>query len=122
MWGFASLYSRQGQIEDAGIWYSKALSGYQKVFGNDHSKCQVLRDKLAALNGERDQGNAPSERVVVLEHTALDRERDQSNAPSERVLVPEHTHLQTIVKSNPPQNKPASRRHKLLRKLGLKHK
>lgn len=95
---YASLFYYQGRNQDARIWYSKALSGYQKVLGNDHSKCEALRKSL----------------------TTLDRERDRGNAPSESVLVREHTYAQPIIESYPPQNRLVSRRHRLLKKLGWK--
>ncbi|KAF1360965.1 TPR-like protein, partial [Lizonia empirigonia] len=49
MWAFASLRQSQGCIEDARHWYSHALLGYKKTFGERNDKCQALRDNLAAL-------------------------------------------------------------------------
>jgi tetratricopeptide (TPR) repeat protein len=55
MWAFAELRESQGRQEDAQHWYSQALLGYQKTFGQDHDKCQALRDNLAALVSEKEE-------------------------------------------------------------------
>jgi tetratricopeptide (TPR) repeat protein len=49
MWAFASLRGSQGRVEDARYCYSHALVGYEKTFGPDHNKCELLRTKLALL-------------------------------------------------------------------------
>lgn len=77
MWAFASLRESQGRVEDARHWYSQALLGYEKTFGQDHDKCQALRDKLDALEmgeegGEEQEGiNASTDRVLAQGRTSL---------------------------------------------------
>ena len=55
MWAFASLRESQGHIEDARQWYSQALLGYEKTFGQDHENCQALRNNLDALTIEEEE-------------------------------------------------------------------
>ncbi|KAF2472615.1 uncharacterized protein BDR25DRAFT_259087 [Lindgomyces ingoldianus] len=100
MWGFASLSKYQRRVEDARSWYSKTLSGYEKVLGKDHPKCQTLRDTLAAL-GE---------------------EREYINSISESETVDEHARPETTAHSSTKPVKLASKRHRVLQKLGWKRK
>jgi hypothetical protein len=37
-------------LEEARNWYLKALSGYEKLFGEQHENCQKLRANLADLH------------------------------------------------------------------------
>jgi hypothetical protein len=48
--GLGSLFKLQADFTNARIMYSKALVGYEKVVGPDHSKCQSLREILQTLN------------------------------------------------------------------------
>jgi hypothetical protein len=75
--------------------FSKALRGYEKVFGLDHVECETLRDKLCALDAELENKG-----LVEIEELAED--------------------LPTG--SSPDNNKPPSisKRHKLFRKFGLR--
>ncbi|KAF1828632.1 hypothetical protein BDW02DRAFT_458277, partial [Decorospora gaudefroyi] len=52
---FAALRKSQGCIKEAKHWYSQALLGYEKTFGERHKKCQALRDNLAALASEDEE-------------------------------------------------------------------
>ena len=77
MWAFASLRKSQGRVEDARHWHLQALLGYEKTFGQDHDKCQALRDKLDALGmeeeeEEEEEGIDPStDRVLMQGHISL---------------------------------------------------
>jgi len=84
MWGLAFLFNRQDKVKDARTLYLKALSGYQKVVGDDHPRCQTLRNNLATLGKKGD------------------------------------SQPQSIVASSARRNPPTSRRHEILKILGLK--
>ena len=98
MWGLASLFNCQDKVKDARTLYLKALSGYQKVVGDDHPKCQTLRNNLAALG----------------------KEGDKISAATKRESVQAHSQPQTIVASSARRNLPTSKRHKILKILGLR--
>ncbi|PSN58765.1 hypothetical protein BS50DRAFT_343691 [Corynespora cassiicola Philippines] len=99
MWGFASLRERQGCEEDAREWYSKALSGYEKVLGSSHSNCQTLRDRIETLESREDRSKTLTGKVSE-----------------------EHVQVQSSLDPCPPSGKPGSKRHRLLKKLGLRSK
>jgi tetratricopeptide (TPR) repeat protein len=63
MWAFASLRDSQGRTEDARHWYSQALRGYEKTFGQDHSKCLRLRNKLADVARQEEARDALADKV-----------------------------------------------------------
>jgi hypothetical protein len=50
MCGLGALFERQADFAKARIMYSKALAGYEQVFGPDHPRCQSLREIFRALN------------------------------------------------------------------------
>lgn len=97
-WGYASIHDHRGRVDDAIFLYSEVLLGYEKVLGNDHPRCQILRGRRAAL----------------------EKKRDGNNTLSEGLLVQEQARTQAIIKSSPSQHKSASRRYRLLRRLGWK--
>jgi len=78
----------------------KALSGYGNGVGSDNAKCQTLRDRLAALREEQDEGDLFSEELSAQHYT-----------PAEGP---------TNIKVE--QDKPVSRRHRLARKFKWKRK
>jgi hypothetical protein len=96
MWGLGSLFERQADFAKARIMYSKALTGYEKVVGPDHSKCQSLRGILQDL----DTGTK-KEAIKGIEEPASDPQGEVSRLDSKGALL-------------------ISRRHKLFRKLGLR--
>lgn len=110
MWAFASLRQRQGRTEDARHWYSQALLGYEKTFGERSDKCQALRNNLAALASEEgeEEGEGEGEGEGELDVS--------TNIAS----VQRHTSTYSEVDVRLPPAKPASRRSRLLGKLGWK--
>ncbi|KAF2633107.1 hypothetical protein BU25DRAFT_487441 [Macroventuria anomochaeta] len=97
MWALGSLSNCLGRVDEARAWYSKALCGYEKMFGESHPKCQPLRDNLLALDDTEQGGNVPCGTAV------------QERVYSEGFMDPRHS-----------QPAPASRRHRVLKKLGWK--
>jgi tetratricopeptide (TPR) repeat protein len=67
MWALGSLSVSQGHVDEARAWYSKALLGYEKVFGVDFFKCQSLRNNLAALQMAEKIGNTLVKKGLVQE-------------------------------------------------------
>jgi tetratricopeptide (TPR) repeat protein len=59
MWSLAFLYDRQHRVEDGRTWYSKALLGYEGVFGIGHPTCQKLRSDLTSLDEEQKEVDPP---------------------------------------------------------------
>jgi hypothetical protein len=110
MWAFASLRQRQGRTEDARHWYSQALLGYEKTFGERSDKCQALRDNLAALASEEGEEEEEEEGEGELDVS--------TNIAS----VQRHASTYSEVDVRLPLAKPASRRSRLLGKLGWKQK
>ena len=110
MWALASLRESQGRVEDARHWYLQSLLGYEKTFGQDHEKCQALRDNLEALVVEEEEGGEEEE----------EEEEEGLDASTNRVLMVDHTPTQTEADSGTLATKPASRRNRLLRKLRWK--
>ena len=94
IWGFGSLFERQANIVKARTMYSKALLGYEQVYGPEHTKSETLRNKLCALSV------AENKAWVEIE----ERADDPQVGPS---------HLNIRVPS-------ISKRHRLFRKLGLR--
>ncbi|PSN58887.1 hypothetical protein BS50DRAFT_317380 [Corynespora cassiicola Philippines] len=72
MCGLAALFDRQHRIEDAKLWYSKALAGYEKVRGTSHLMCQRLRNKLNALRTEQDDSKPASEELSGQESSTAE--------------------------------------------------
>jgi hypothetical protein len=96
IWALGSLFERQTDLAKARIMYSKALVGYEKVVGPDHPRSQSLRDNLQALD-------------TVTENGALkDVEERVNNSRGETSRLG--------VERAPSKSK----RHKLLKKLGLR--
>jgi tetratricopeptide (TPR) repeat protein len=110
MWAFASLRQSQGRIEDARHWYSHALSGYEKTFGERSDKCQALRNNLAALASEEGEEEGEEEREGEGE--------GELDVSTNIASVQRHTSTYSEVDVRLPSAKPASRRNRLLRKLG----
>ena len=98
MFNLAHLFDRQDKVRDARTLYLKALSGFQKVVGDDHSMCQALRNNLAALG----------------------KKGDKISATTKRESVRAHSQPQTIGASGARRSPPTSRKHKILKILGLK--
>ena len=63
MWSFASLRERQGRTEDARHWYLQALRGYEQTFGQNHSKCLPLRNKLADIARQEEARDVLTDKV-----------------------------------------------------------
>jgi len=104
MWAFASLRQSQGRTEDARHWYSQALLGHEKTFGERSDKCQALRDNLAALASEEGEGEGEGEGELDV----------STNIAS----VQRYTSTYNEVGVRLPPAKLASRRNRLLKKLG----
>ena len=85
-------------MDKARAWYSKAVSGNVKVFGEDHFKCQALRDNLAAL----------------------ERTKNDNHVAGETVIVNEQAYSEVAADASRPESESASRRHRVLKKLGWK--
>ncbi|PSN58894.1 hypothetical protein BS50DRAFT_317609 [Corynespora cassiicola Philippines] len=98
MWGLAALFDRQHQIEDAKLWYSKTLTGYENVKGKDHSTCETLRNNLAAL----------------------ERAQDEVGLLSEELPLQEGGNTGSPASINTGPDKSVSKRHRLLRRIGWK--
>jgi len=45
-----SLCERQGDVANARTMYTKALLGYEQIFGAEHSKSEILRERLDTLD------------------------------------------------------------------------
>jgi tetratricopeptide (TPR) repeat protein len=110
MWAFASLCQSQGRIEDARHWYSHALLGYEKTFGERSDKCQALRDNLAALASEEEEEEEEGE----------GKGEGELDVSTNIASVQRHTSTYNEVGVGLPPAKPASRRSRLLGKLGWK--
>jgi hypothetical protein len=54
VWGafhsLGNLYSEQGKLKEAEEMYGRALAGYEKALGLDHSRTRRLAERLNALN------------------------------------------------------------------------
>jgi hypothetical protein len=50
IWDLSSLFEEETDLAKARIMYSKALAGYEKVFGPNHPKSHSLRENLRALD------------------------------------------------------------------------
>jgi tetratricopeptide (TPR) repeat protein len=88
------LFASQDDIDRARAMYSRALVGYQKVFGHDHPRCESLRGCLTTL---------------AKTDLSVDTEVDGTHRPP--IDVP---------RSNVQGTKSGSRKHRLLKKLGLR--
>jgi hypothetical protein len=91
------LFSSRGDADRAGAMYSRALVGYQRVVGHDDLRCQKLHDHLSA--------SQTSGKTYVLAEAEADGVHTQSKGISQ-------SNVQVITSS--------SRRHRLLKKLGLR--
>jgi tetratricopeptide (TPR) repeat protein len=60
MWYLGLLYYRLNSLDEAKGWYLKALSGYEKLFGEEHEHCQTLRDNLTLLDIQEGDSNSDS--------------------------------------------------------------
>jgi tetratricopeptide (TPR) repeat protein len=58
MWGLAVLFDHQHRVEEARLWYTKALAGYQQIYGENHAHCHALRQNLAGLDLLRAESGA----------------------------------------------------------------
>lgn len=97
MLGIGLVSDMLGRANEARAWYLEALQGYEKVYGKSHAKCQVLRDRIAAL----------------------EREEEQSDVSSE-IIAQEQAHGKSIEGPGHQQPRAVSRRQKVLQKLGWK--
>ncbi|OSS53307.1 hypothetical protein B5807_02923 [Epicoccum nigrum] len=50
IWDLGLVHDQLNSLEEARNWYLKALSGYEKLFGEQHENCQKLRANLADLH------------------------------------------------------------------------
>ena len=91
------LSFRQGDSAKARVMFSKALVGYEKVLGHDHPRCQRLQWKLRALDAIAENNL----RIDTTENCGHTLEGETSHFNAER-------------------NPSNSKRHRLLRKLGLR--
>ena len=112
MWAFASLRESQGCVDDARHWYLQALLGYEKTFGQEHDKCQALRDNLEALAMDKEEEEE--------EEKEEEEERGSLDVSTNRSLVVDHISMQSEVDLRTSATKPASKRNRLLRKLRWK--
>ena len=99
MWAQGCLSESLGRVDEARAWYFKALSGYEAVFGTEYSKCQPLRDNLAALERAKTKSSVP-----VRTKSAQGGE-DMSNIGG------------AVIASRQVQIESPSRRHRILGKL-----
>jgi tetratricopeptide (TPR) repeat protein len=58
---FALLRLKQGRVDDARHWFSQALLGSEKTFGQHHKHCQHLRESLAWLESNSENLQPDSE-------------------------------------------------------------
>ena len=91
------LFSSRGDVDRARAMYSRALAGYRRVVGHDDLRCQKLHDHLIA--------SQTSGKTDVLADAEADGMHTQSKGISQ-------SNVQVITSS--------SRRHRLLKKLGLR--
>jgi hypothetical protein len=90
------LFEHQADLAKARTMFSKALLGYEQVFGPDHAKSETLRDQLYALDARvKERG------LIEIEERAGDLQVGSSYLGIKK----------------PPL---ISKRHKLFRKLGLR--
>ena len=90
------LFTSQGDIGRAREMYLKALVGYQKVFGYNHQKCQIVQEKLSALNITISKRNTSA---------------DGTGGP---ILIVSQSILHSIAQANTP----VSKRYRFFQKLG----
>jgi tetratricopeptide (TPR) repeat protein len=69
MHGLAFVHAIQGRLEDARAWYFEVLSGYEKVFENDHPKCQAIRNCIADWDVAQGKITAPNEGGLMQDST-----------------------------------------------------
>ena len=96
IWNLGDLFKRQGDFLKARIIYSKALVGFEKVVGPDDSRSQKVRAHLRALDTMTE-----TEALEEVEVPVTNSQRETSRLGAER--APQST----------------SKRHKLLKKIGL---
>ena len=90
-------FERQADLAKARTMFSKALRGYEQVFGPDHAKSETLRDHLCALDA-----GVGNEASIEIEEPADDLQ-----------IGPSHLGIK-----KPPS---ISKRLKLFRKARAKH-
>ncbi|KAJ4982817.1 glycosyl hydrolase family 20 [Stagonosporopsis vannaccii] len=64
LWALGLVHDSLGHIDQARAWYSKVLLFNGKVFGEDHARCQLVRDDLAALVITDGDNDIPCESVM----------------------------------------------------------
>jgi hypothetical protein len=92
------LFASQGELNKARAMYSLALMGYESVFGQDHADYQNVDERLKALKDP--ESNNP---------VVLDNNTNEAHAPATIKTTPLY---KTVA--------PPSKRHRFLKKLGLK--
>ena len=95
LWGLGSLFEHQADYAKAIIIYSKAFAEYEKVVGPDHPRCQSLHQILQDLD-------------TRTKIEATKRTNEPASNPSRVSGSDSKGALST------------SRRHKLLKKLGIR--
>ena len=68
-----SLFATQRQVDRSRMMFSKALVGYQIVFGHNHGNCQVVRAKLNALNTSTGETNLSIDIEANRAHESITR-------------------------------------------------
>ena len=59
------LFEHQAKIAPARIMFSKALRGYEQVFGLDHAESETARNKLCALDIMDKPTSSPKRRKLL---------------------------------------------------------
>jgi len=76
---FGDFYSDQGRLEDAESMYNRALAGYEKAWGADHTSTLIIINNLGTLYKNQNR------------LTDADMMCNRALAGREKVLGPEHT-------------------------------
>ena len=92
------LFDSQHAVDKAKAMYVRALAGYERALGDNHEKCQDIREKLSSLH-------------IPVEETNVSEDSTSNCTP---------TISQGMSHSNAPPSTPVYRRRRLFRKLGLR--
>jgi hypothetical protein len=96
-WELGFVYSRLDNLDKARECYLKALSGYEKLFGEEHEDCQDLRYNLAILDRrERDRDSDSVYETSDSDWSSEDEDLDGRDEHSEASVETSSTQERSV--------------------------
>lgn len=94
MWVLGTICHRKKRVEEAKVWYTKAIAGFEDSIGPESAACQDIRNQLTLLNARQGEAHSQQDELplqITSESTIASTNTPEASSNPERHMIPEHT-------------------------------